>query len=116
MRISPKASEKPEERRNNRPPKATLFNVWMIQNCMNSPSFRPGAVARGPESITTGGSVWHGRSNLCELRGYGFRARGLLAPRPGMTRQLLQILRRRKVTREHRLLQECFLRIGPELA
>ena len=36
MRISPKASEKPEDSRNSRPPKAMLFSVWMIQNCMKS--------------------------------------------------------------------------------
>src|SRR5262245_64394128 len=33
MRISPKISEKPDDRRNSRPPKATLLSVWMIQNC-----------------------------------------------------------------------------------
>ena len=35
MRISPKASEKPEESRNSSPPKAMLFSVWMIQNCIS---------------------------------------------------------------------------------
>ena len=62
MRIRPKASEKPEESRNSRPPKAMLFSVWMIQNCIAASSFRPRAIARGPESITTGGSMWHGQS------------------------------------------------------
>ena len=38
MRISPKASEKPDESRNSRPPKAMLFSVWMIQNCMDGAS------------------------------------------------------------------------------
>ncbi len=33
MRIRPKISEKPDDSRNSRPPKATLFSVWMIQNC-----------------------------------------------------------------------------------
>src|SRR6516165_10132305 len=33
MRIRPKISEKPDDNRNSRPPKATLFSVWMIQNC-----------------------------------------------------------------------------------
>src|SRR5262249_27084334 len=33
MRIRPKISEKPDDNRNRRPPKATLFSVWMIQNC-----------------------------------------------------------------------------------
>src|SRR6266487_2799729 len=33
MRIRPKISEKPDDNRNKRPPKATLFSVWMIQNC-----------------------------------------------------------------------------------
>src|SRR5215510_4179988 len=33
MRIRPKMSEKPDDNRNSRPPKATLFSVWMIQNC-----------------------------------------------------------------------------------
>jgi hypothetical protein len=33
MRIRPKISEKPDDNRNNRPPKATLLSVWMIQNC-----------------------------------------------------------------------------------
>src|SRR5437868_4407620 len=32
-RIRPKISEKPDDSRNSRPPKATLFSVWMIQNC-----------------------------------------------------------------------------------
>src|SRR3954469_6251559 len=41
MRISPKASEKPEESRNSRPPKAMLFSVWMIQNCMEPVMFFP---------------------------------------------------------------------------
>src|SRR5215510_8239546 len=31
--IRPKMSEKPDDNRNSRPPKATLFSVWMIQNC-----------------------------------------------------------------------------------
>src|SRR5258708_2747881 len=81
IRISPKASEKPDESRNRSPPNAMLLSVWMIQNCMGSPSFRPRALARGPESITTGGWVWLGQSDLCDVRGYGFRARGL-APAP----------------------------------
>src|SRR3981081_2137397 len=33
IRIRPKISEKPDDNRNSRPPKATLFSVWMIQNC-----------------------------------------------------------------------------------
>src|SRR6516162_762990 len=33
MRIRPKISENPDDNRNSRPPKATLFSVWMIQNC-----------------------------------------------------------------------------------
>src|SRR5262249_32410325 len=33
IRIRPKMSEKPDDNRNSRPPKATLFSVWMIQNC-----------------------------------------------------------------------------------
>src|SRR5713226_6706626 len=33
MRIRPKIKEKPDDNRNSRPPKATLFSVWMIQNC-----------------------------------------------------------------------------------
>ena len=35
MRISPKASEKPDESRNSRPPNAMLLSVWTIQNCMD---------------------------------------------------------------------------------
>src|SRR5215217_1538045 len=81
MRMRPNASEKPDESRNSRPPKATLFRVWMIQNCMRASSFRPRAHARGPESITTSGSMWHGRSDLLGVRGYGFRARGF-SPAP----------------------------------
>src|SRR6266700_826585 len=34
MRISPNASEKPDDSRNSSPPKAILLSVWMIQNCM----------------------------------------------------------------------------------
>ena len=45
MRISPKTSEKPEDSRNSRPPKAMLFSVWMIQNCMDC-SLSPRAVRR----------------------------------------------------------------------
>src|SRR4029450_10773499 len=33
IRIRPKIREKPDDNRNSRPPKATLFSVWMIQNC-----------------------------------------------------------------------------------
>src|SRR5262249_12762410 len=33
MRIRPKISEKPDDNRNRRRQKATLFSVWMIQNC-----------------------------------------------------------------------------------
>src|SRR5438445_5397356 len=33
IRIRPKISEKPDDNKNSRPPKATLFSVWMIQNC-----------------------------------------------------------------------------------
>src|SRR5215470_12532027 len=33
IRIRPKISEKPDDSMNNRPPKATLLSVWMIQNC-----------------------------------------------------------------------------------
>jgi len=33
IRINPKISEKPDDNKNSRPPKATLFSVWMIQNC-----------------------------------------------------------------------------------
>src|SRR5688500_2698785 len=33
IRIRPKISEKPDDSRNSRPPKATLLSVWMIQNC-----------------------------------------------------------------------------------
>src|SRR5437870_9884039 len=43
MRISPKASEKPDERRNSRPPKAMLLSVWMIQNCMSQRILRSGS-------------------------------------------------------------------------
>ena len=34
IRISPKISENPAARRKSSPPKARLFKVWMIQNCM----------------------------------------------------------------------------------
>src|SRR5882672_4672691 len=33
IRIRPKFNENPEDSKNSRPPKATLFSVWMIQNC-----------------------------------------------------------------------------------
>ena len=36
IRIKPKASEKPDDSRNSRPPKDTLFSVWTIQNCTAS--------------------------------------------------------------------------------
>src|SRR5262249_40151830 len=39
MRIRPKISEKPEDRRNSRPPKATLLRVWISQNCIGSASW-----------------------------------------------------------------------------
>ncbi len=35
IRISPKISENPAASRNKRPPRARLFNVWTIQNCMS---------------------------------------------------------------------------------
>src|SRR5262245_60925550 len=50
MRIRPKASENPEESRNSRPPKAMLFSVWMIQNCMESAAPSGGCVSRGQRS------------------------------------------------------------------
>jgi len=36
MRISPKISENPAASRNSKPPRARLFNVWTIQNCMSA--------------------------------------------------------------------------------
>ena len=38
MRISPKISENPAASRNSSPPRARLFSVWMIQNCMRAKS------------------------------------------------------------------------------
>ena len=46
MRIRPKISEKPDDNRNNRPPKATLLSVWMIQNCHCIVSALLGTVSR----------------------------------------------------------------------
>src|SRR2546425_598957 len=48
IRISPKISENPAARRNSSPPKARLFRVWIIQNCMigdAGTSARAGALA-----------------------------------------------------------------------
>src|SRR5262245_24747138 len=33
IRINPNASEKPDDSRNSKAPKDTLFSVWTIQNC-----------------------------------------------------------------------------------
>src|SRR3954468_17623975 len=88
MRISPKASEKPEESRNSRPPKATLFSVWMIQNCMEPVMFFPLSRLRGrvPARRAGGGgpfSAYHTCGpppGLADLRPLGhpllFRERG----------------------------------------
>src|SRR6266496_275067 len=48
MRINPKMSEKPAASRNSRPPRAKLFNVWMIQYCTK----KAGPVFPAPSSLS----------------------------------------------------------------
>src|SRR5579859_249843 len=87
MRIRPKISEKPAESRNSRPPRARLFNVWMIQYCMVcrwKPNSPPLPVGKRRET--------------------------------GASRLLLEVLRRRPVARVDRVLQEFVGLVFPELA
>src|SRR5258705_11816513 len=53
MRIRPKIREKPEDSMNSRPPKATLFSVWMIQNChcIDGPLFPTERVQKSWEPV-----------------------------------------------------------------
>src|SRR6476620_3187595 len=96
MRIKPKMSEKPEERRNSKPPKATLFRVWMIQNCHCI------FLRHFPRRQ----DVLPPRRSLRPAAMAGAQRIGLL----------LEILRRRIVAPVDRVLQELVLVVGPELA
>jgi hypothetical protein len=49
IRINPKISENPAESRNSNPPRARLFRVWMIQNCISGAG--PGA-SPAPETVS----------------------------------------------------------------
>src|SRR5258707_1104292 len=51
IRIRPKISEKPDDNRNSRPPKATLFSVWMIQNCHCIDPLPPGVCPLVPDAM-----------------------------------------------------------------
>src|SRR5215212_2538215 len=86
MRISPKISEKPAERRNSKPPSARLFTPSVSQSVIDYPPPRSGG---------------------------GF---GLRLPRITNPLASLQVLGRRVVARIDRLLQELRRRVGPELA
>src|SRR6266566_7122463 len=66
IRISPKMSEKPDDNRNSRPPKATLFSVWMIQNCHCIFQLLLGE--RIPNSPCCHCRAWHRKSGLPDLR------------------------------------------------
>src|ERR1700682_1357510 len=91
MRISPKASEKPDESRNSSPPKAMLLSVWMIQNCIED----------------------YARCHLSPQAGRGEECTACADITASVS---LQILRRRVVARIDRVLQELVLIVGPELA
>src|SRR6266508_3835341 len=113
MRISPKISEKPDDNRNKRPPKATLFSVWMIQNCDCIDGLLLGGHIPAHHAVIAGlDPAIHPSSK-----------RWTPGSSPGVTRGgadeselLLEVLRRRVVARIDRILQELVLLIGPELA
>src|SRR5262249_19656684 len=113
IRIRPKISEKPDDSRNNRPPKATLFSVWMIQNCHCMLAF-----ARWQIPVLA--AVTAGRGPAALL----FRKRSTPRSSPGgdgwgarpAEKLHLQILRRRIVARIDRVSEEFVLLVGPELA
>ena len=55
IRISPKINENPAASRNSSPPRARLFNVWTIQNCMPTTSARAPSVAAQGSRFFAGG-------------------------------------------------------------
>src|SRR3954471_7040687 len=57
IRISPNASEKPDDSRNSNPPNAMLLRVWMIQNCMAIYLHRIVGRAKGMPERSEGASV-----------------------------------------------------------
>src|SRR5665213_328325 len=80
MRISPKISEKPADRRNNRLPNVMLLTVSRSQKVMFEKIPRSDRV----ESFRGASAASEPGIHTPQCRGYGFRARGL-GPRPGMT-------------------------------
>src|SRR6266508_5542611 len=135
MRISPKISEKPDDNRNKRPPKATLLSVWMIQNCHCIDGLLLGGHIPAHHAVIAGLDIASRACPTCAAYESGTRASpssGAIHPSskrwtpgssPGVTRGgadeselLLEVLRRRVVARIDRVLQELVLLIGPELA
>src|SRR6266545_6452546 len=135
MRISPKISEKPDDNRNKRPPKATLFSVWMIQNCHCIFRLLLGEASPAHHAVIAGLDTASRACPTCAAYKSGSRASpssGAIHPSskrwtpgssPGVTGMartnrelLLEVLRRRVVARIDRVLQELVLFIGPELA
>src|SRR3954466_8177187 len=94
IRIRPKISEKPDDNRNSRPPKATLFSVWMIQNCHCMSGFSVMAPSFAPPSspgLTR-------QSIFLRKNGPPGQGPGVTPDEPADVQQLLlQVLRRRIV-------------------
>src|SRR5262249_33038466 len=131
IRIRPKMSEKPDDNRNSRPPKATLLSVWMIQNCTASFSFCWLSASPAHHVVIAGLDTASRVARLASLNTAELGQARVpvqsiffekMDPRvkpggDGVDRGLLlEILCRRVVARIDRVLQELVLLVGPELA